>query len=87
MKVAIICPICSNPRRLSDTYSVKLLEFPHEFADATNPEFAGATTRKEYTTRRIKVCRKCAKTMGYKVKLPVVKKTKIKPIIATQHES
>ena len=75
MKRAIICGVCEKPIRESETYAVKITDY--RLNDYHINHLDGHSTA-IYVERKIRVCRKCVKKMGYKVGGLKVKKTEVK---------
>lgn len=78
MKSAIVCYVCGKLKKESESYQVKITSYgdslqQQRYNDLSIPN----TSKKWYATTAIKVrlCRKCTKAVGYKVK---VEKLKIK---------
>lgn len=62
MKTAIICAICTKPKKESDSYLVRITDYRMENMKARiedEPYVYAAKTR---------VCRTCVKRMGYKTR-------------------
>lgn len=76
MKTAIICPVCEKPRKESDSYAVKLVDY--RMGIATRNMFSGDIVAdkdiKQIQPVKVRVCRVCTKRMGYKVKAAKPKK-------------
>lgn len=68
MKSAIICFNCNKLKKTSETYMVKVAVVEHDLQ-------TGKRTNGEVKSR---ICRPCAKRMGYKVK--VAKKQPLKEV-------
>jgi len=75
MKIAIICAICEKPKKESETYEVKLIDY--RLNNATQLEARPGRSLIIQQSVVVRVCRTCAKRMGYKVKAPVKKTTAI----------
>ena len=65
MKLAINCPICYKPKRYSDSYAVRLIDYTEEPSEVI-PE--GKKAKAVYPEKKVRVCRTCIKKMGYKIK-------------------
>lgn len=70
MKSAIICFNCDKLTRFSDSYAIKITIFSREYVKnvsqnlAESIRYAGTGDEKV----KVRVCRKCTKKAGYKVK-------------------
>ena len=65
MKLAIICPICLKPKKFSDTYAVRIIDYSKE---PTKVVEDGKKAKVVFDEKRVRVCRTDAKRMGYKIK-------------------
>ena len=63
MKTAIICYNCKKLKKESESYALKINGFIE-----TNLNEMGQVTSKKDAALKVKICRPCAKRMGYKVK-------------------
>ena len=67
MKIGIICPICYKPKRYSDTYAVRLIDYTEEPKEVVAE---GKKAKVVYSEKRVRICRTDARKMGYKIKVP-----------------
>lgn len=70
MKTAIICFNCKKMKKESESYAVRVVSFDIEPTVIKHPN---GRDEFRFPEKKVRVCRPCAKRMGYKVK-KVIKK-------------
>lgn len=68
MKTAILCAICEKPKKESESYAMKIADYRLGYPGQKTCEVDAATHKQKTEPKKVRVCRTCAKRMGYKVK-------------------